>query len=157
MAGRQKSLVGTVVSNKMEKTVVVVVESTTRHRLYRKILRRTKRYLAHDDRFDSQPGDQVMLLETRPLSRHKRWRVGEVIKRGDVPDVAPREIDAEYIGVHRQKEAEDEAAEVTPPQQATSEETGTDSEAVGPATPTTDEVDTLSESDAKERNGSDPA
>jgi small subunit ribosomal protein S17 len=110
MAGRQKSLVGTVVSNKMEKTVVVLVESTTRHRLYRKILRRSKRYLAHDDRFDSRPGDQVMLLETRPLSRHKRWRVGEVLKRGDVPDVAPREIDTEYIGVPRQKETEEDSA-----------------------------------------------
>jgi small subunit ribosomal protein S17 len=113
MPSRQKSLVGTVVSNKMEKTVVVLVESTTRHRLYRKILRRSKRYLAHDDRFESQPGDLVMLLETRPLSRHKRWRVSEVLKRGDVPDVAPREIDTEYIGVPRQKETEDDLAETS--------------------------------------------
>jgi small subunit ribosomal protein S17 len=130
MPSRQKSLVGTVVSNKMEKTVVVLVESTTRHRLYRKILRRSKRYLAHDDRFDSQPGDLVMLLETRPLSRHKRWRVGEVLKRGDVPDVAPREIDTEYIGVPRQKETDDElAADASPAQ----DQAGGDQEGAGPA------------------------
>ena len=81
MPERRKSMTGTVVSDKMDKTVVVVVETTTRHRLYHKILRRSKRYLAHDDRFEAKPGDLVRILETRPLSRHKRWRVAEVIEK----------------------------------------------------------------------------
>jgi small subunit ribosomal protein S17 len=152
MAGGQKSLVGTVVSNKMDKTVVVVVESTTRHRLYRKILRRSKRYLAHDDRFEARPGDQVMLLETRPLSRHKRWRVGEVIKRGDVPDVAPREIDAEYIGVPRQKEAEDEPSDVAPVQTADSMDAPSEAAPQESVESTGDEPQATENS---ERNGSD--
>src|SRR3990170_5987935 len=106
MTGRLKSLVGTVVSDKMDKTVVVLVEHTTRDPLYRKTLKRSKRFLAHDDHLDAKPGDQVRILETRPLSRHKRWRVAEVLKRGEVAEVAPREIDAEYLGQPREHVAE---------------------------------------------------
>jgi small subunit ribosomal protein S17 len=107
--GRQKSLVGTVVADKMDKTVVVAVETTTRHRIYHKIFTRTKRYMAHDDRLDAKRGDTVRILETRPLSRHKRWRVAEVIQRGEVAEVAPKEIDAELIERPREK-AEAETA-----------------------------------------------
>ncbi len=110
MAGRLKSLVGTVVSDKMEKTVVVAVETTTRHRLYHKIFRRTKRYQAHDDRLDAKVGDQVRILETRPLSRHKRWRVAEVLQRGEVAEVKPKEIDADLIERPREAAAEEVAA-----------------------------------------------
>jgi len=98
MAGQRKSLTGTVVSDKMDKTVVVVVETTTRHRLYHKILKRSRRYLAHDDRFDAKPGDLVRILETRPLSRHKRWRVVEILQRGEVAEIAPQEIDTDRPG-----------------------------------------------------------
>lgn len=105
MPGQQKSMTGTVVSDKMEKTVVVVVETTSRHRLYHKIMKRTKRYLAHDDRLGAKPGDLVRLLETRPLSRHKRWRVAEIIQRGEVAEIAPKEIDAEYLSRQREVEA----------------------------------------------------
>lgn len=105
MAGQRKSLTGTVVSDKMDKTVVVVVETTTRHRLYHKILKRSRRYLAHDDRFDAKPGDLVRILETRPLSRHKRWRVVEILQRGEAAEIAPQEIDAEYLTLHREREA----------------------------------------------------
>ncbi len=105
MRGRQKSLTGTVVSDKMDKTVVVVVETTTRHRLYRKIMKRSKRFLAHDDHLEAKPGDLVRIVETRPMSRHKRWRVAEIIERGEVPEIAPREIDSEYIELHREREA----------------------------------------------------
>jgi len=100
----QKSITGTVVSDKMEKTVVVQVATTTRHRIYKKILRRTKRYLAHDDRLGAKPGDTVRIVETRPLSRHKRWRVAEIVERGEVAEIAPREIDAEYLSMRREKE-----------------------------------------------------
>ena len=112
MAGQQKSLVGKVISDKMTNTVVVVVEHTTRHRLYHKILRRTKHYLVHDDRLEAKPGDVVRILETSPISRHKRWRVAEIVQAGEVADVAPREIDAEYIGRKRER-AEPAAAKVT--------------------------------------------
>ncbi len=118
MSGRQKSIVGTVVSDKMDKTVIVRVESTTRHRLYRKILKRSKRYLAHDDRFDAKPGDLVLLLETRPLSRHKRWRVAEILQRGEVPELAPREIDIEYIGRPREREEQPTASDEAPATEA---------------------------------------
>jgi len=105
MPERRKSMTGTVVSDKMDKTVVVVVATTTRHRLYHKILRRSKRYLAHDDRFEAKPGDLVRILETRPLSRHKRWRVAEIIRRGEVAEIAPREIDSEYLAREREVES----------------------------------------------------
>ena len=110
MAGQRKSLTGTVVSDKMDKTVVVVVETTTRHRLYHKILKRSRRYLAHDDRFDAKPGDLVRILETRPLSRHKRWRVVEILQRGEVAEIAPQEIDAEYLTLQRERQAPPEPA-----------------------------------------------
>lgn len=105
MPGRQKSLTGTVVGDQMDKTVVVAVETTARHRLYHKIIRRTKRYLAHDDRLEAKQGDLVRIVETRPLSRHKRWRVVEILERGEAAEVAPREIDAEYLSRHRETEA----------------------------------------------------
>jgi small subunit ribosomal protein S17 len=104
MPGRRKSLTGTVVSDRMDKTVVVVVETTTRHRLYRKILRRSQRYLVHDDRLEAKPGDLVRILETRPLSRRKRWRVAEILQRGEVAEIAPREIDSEYLGRPRERQ-----------------------------------------------------
>ncbi len=105
MAEKQKSLTGTVVSDKMEKTVVVQVDHTTRHPLYHKIMKRSKRYLAHDDRLEAKRGDVVRIIEARPMSRHKRWRVAEIVERGEVAEIAPREIDAEYLALHREREA----------------------------------------------------
>jgi small subunit ribosomal protein S17 len=105
MPGARKSLTGTVVSDKMDKTVIVVVETTARHRLYHKILRRSKRYLAHDDRLGAKVGDLVRIMETRPLSRHKRWRVAEIIARGEVPEIEAREIDTQYLTIQREREA----------------------------------------------------
>ena len=121
MPGRQKSMIGTVVSDKMDKTVVVVIQRTTRHRLYRKILKRSKRFLAHDDQLEAKLGDVVRILETRPLSRLKRWRVAEIIKRGEVAEVAPREIDSEYLGQPKERAAEAEAVAEAPATEATSE------------------------------------
>lgn len=73
---------GKVVSDKMEKTIVVAVENLTRHPLYGKIIRRTKKYKAHDEENACRVGDEVKIMETRPLSKEKRWRVVEIVKRG---------------------------------------------------------------------------
>ena len=113
MPGQTRMLTGTVVSDKMAQTVVVLGETTTRHRLYRKILKRSTRYMAHDDRLEAKTGDLVRIAETRPLSRHKRWRVVEVVQRRDVAEVAPREIDADYITLTREREQPE-----TPPARA---------------------------------------
>jgi small subunit ribosomal protein S17 len=72
---------GTVVSTKMDKTVVVAVVDRVRHRRYGKTLQRTRRLYAHDEVNDAREGDRVRLQETRPLSRQKRWRVVEVLER----------------------------------------------------------------------------
>jgi small subunit ribosomal protein S17 len=67
----------------MDKTVVVRVERTVRHRLYGKVLRQVKKYKAHDEHNECQIGDQVRILESRPLSREKRWRVVEILERAE--------------------------------------------------------------------------
>jgi small subunit ribosomal protein S17 len=76
-----KERVGLVVSNKMDKTVVVAVENRTSHPKYGKIVVRTKRYKAHDEENACQEGDRVRILETRPLSRTKRWMVADIVNR----------------------------------------------------------------------------
>jgi small subunit ribosomal protein S17 len=81
--GRRQTKVGTVVSNKMAKTVVVTVTSTVMHPLYRRYIKRTSRFYAHDEAGACQVGDEVLIVSTRPLSRLKRWRVGEILKRAE--------------------------------------------------------------------------
>ena len=83
MEEKRRQLVGRVASNKMNKTVVVEVERTVRHRLYGKVLRRVKKYKAHDEHNECQIGDQVRIAESRPLSREKRWRVVEILGRAE--------------------------------------------------------------------------
>ena len=97
MASQEKLQTGTVVSNKMDKTVVVRIDRHKRHRLYGKTMRETRRYKAHDEKNECRLGDIVKIAETRPLSREKRWRVVEVVVKGDVAEVAPREIGAHII------------------------------------------------------------
>ena len=75
--------VGRVVSNKNEKTVVVAVDYLRRHRLYRKMLRRTNRFHAHDELNECQLGDTVRIVESRPLSKLKRWRVEAIVQRAE--------------------------------------------------------------------------
>ena len=72
---------GFVVSDKMDKTVVVEVERTTRHPLYGKVLRRSTKFKAHDERNECRAGDEVRIMECRPLSRDKSWRVTEILRR----------------------------------------------------------------------------
>lgn len=77
----RKTRVGTVVSDKMEKTVVVAVETLVQHPLYSKRQKRTERYKAHDEQGQAHEGDRVRIMETRPLSKDKRWRVVEIIEK----------------------------------------------------------------------------
>lgn len=90
--GSQRIIQGTVVSNKMDKTVVVSVGRKKKHPLYHKVMSVTERYKAHDEANGCKLGDVVRIQECRPLSKDKRWRVIEVLTRGDVADVAPDSI-----------------------------------------------------------------
>lgn len=82
--GKSRMRTGRVVSNKMEKTVVIAVDRLVRHRLYKKIVRRTNKFVAHDE-LKCNIGDVVRILETRPISKTKRWRVVEILTR--VPQI----------------------------------------------------------------------
>jgi small subunit ribosomal protein S17 len=92
MEGKHKTRVGRVVSNRMDKTVVVEVETPKRHPLYKKIIRRRVKFKVHDENNRCGLGDVVRIIETRPLSKQKRWRVGEIITKGEVVEVQPKEI-----------------------------------------------------------------
>ena len=85
--GHRNTQVGTVVKAKMAKTVVVAVERLVQHDVYRKTIKRTSTFMAHDEKGAKQ-GDRVRIVETRPLSRNKRWRVEEILTRGLAEDVA---------------------------------------------------------------------
>lgn len=88
----QKSKVGQVSSNKMDKTLVVLVESYRNHPLYKKTIRKVKRYKVHDEKNECKIGDTVKIVETRPLSKEKRWRVAEIIIKAAAIEVKPEEI-----------------------------------------------------------------
>lgn len=79
----RKTRIGTVVSDSMDKTIVVAVDSTYKHPLYKKILTKIKRYKVHDEKNDAKIGDKVLISETRPLSKTKRWRLVEIIKKAE--------------------------------------------------------------------------
>ena len=77
----RKSLTGIVTSNKMDKSIVVSIEETRRHPLYGKSTKITKKFMAHDENNECQIGDKVRIMETRPLSKSKRWRLVEVVEK----------------------------------------------------------------------------
>ena len=77
----RKTRVGKVVSNKMDKTIVVAIEDHVKHPLYKKIVKKTYKLKAHDENNECQIGDRVRVMETRPLSKDKRWRLVEVIEK----------------------------------------------------------------------------
>jgi small subunit ribosomal protein S17 len=87
MQKRRKEKVGIVTSNKMQKSVVVTVERQVIHPFYKRVVRHSKRFLAHDEKNECRPGDTVRIEETRPLSRNKRWRVVEIVNKA--VEVAP--------------------------------------------------------------------
>ena len=77
----ERTKVGVIVSNKMQKTVVVAVENLFQHKMYQKYIKRTSKFLAHADQTDLNIGDRVVIEETRPLSKRKRWNVKEVLEK----------------------------------------------------------------------------
>lgn len=80
---QKKRLEGVVISDKMDKTIVVQVERTSRHPLYGKVIRRHKKYHVHDERNECAIGDRVLILESRPLSKKKRWVVTDILERSE--------------------------------------------------------------------------
>ena len=119
--GKRKAKVGRVVSDKMDKTIVVSVERLTRHRVYKRVIRLTTKFKAHDERNEARVGDTVRIEEARPLSATKRWRLAEIVARagegageaivGDEPETA----EAIHMAAHPGRDAahEAEAAEAT--------------------------------------------
>ena len=93
-AANRKRRIGQVISDKMDKTVVVAVQWRQRHAVYRKSIRRISKFHAHDEQNDARIGDRVLIVETKPLSRLKRWRIAEILERREVPEIAPQEIGA---------------------------------------------------------------
>jgi len=92
MEEKRKTRVGFVASDKMDKTVVVAVETLKRHRIYKKTFKRVVKYKVHDEGNKCREGDKVRIIETRPLSRHKRWRIDEIITRKEAVEVKPQEV-----------------------------------------------------------------
>lgn len=81
MRNERKVRQGKVVSNKMQKTIVVAIEELIQHKLYKKSVKRTVKFMAHDENNDAQVGDKVSIMETRPLSKHKRWRLVQIVEK----------------------------------------------------------------------------
>ncbi|MEX2446989.1 MAG: 30S ribosomal protein S17 [Dehalococcoidia bacterium] len=127
----RKSRVGTVVSDKNDKTVVVEIQRATRHRIYRKVVRLTKKYHVHDEGNVATVGDLVRIEECRPISRLKRWELKEVLTERAVADVAPESLDQSLVeemqrsAAHAQTEeaaGADDAAAATEPAVGDAEE-----------------------------------
>src|SRR5919202_3527915 len=93
---RRKTMVGRVVSDKMEKTVTVEVATRTKHQLYGKTITRVRKFKAHNEEPKAKAGDTVRIVESRPLSRTKRWRVAEIVQAGEVIE-AIREVELESL------------------------------------------------------------
>ena len=130
-AVNRKARVGTVVSDINDQTVVVEVERASRHRIYRKVIRRTKRYHVHDEQNAATRGDLVRIEECRPISKLKRWRLVEVLTERAVAEVAPEAIGQEVVdevqrsaarAAEESAEAESVASGEAPAVEAASEE-----------------------------------
>jgi small subunit ribosomal protein S17 len=92
METKRKTRVGEVIGDKMDKTVIVAVDTPKKHPVYKKTIRRIVKYYAHDEKKQCKMGDKVRIEETRPLSKLKRWRVVEIIVKGEVAEIKPGEI-----------------------------------------------------------------
>src|SRR5438128_975710 len=126
--GKRKTKVGRVVSDRMDKTIVVSVERLTRHRLYKRVVRLTTKFKAHDEANEAHVGDTVRIEESRPLSATKRWRLVEVVQRaGDhgAADLVTEEAavsEAIHAAAHPGRHHDDEDGDAT----AAAEESGAD-------------------------------
>jgi len=153
---------GNVVSDKMQKTIVVAIESNFRHRLYKKTVRRVRRFMAHDELEEAKLGDRVRIAEASPYSRRKRWRLLEVLTRAELPEVAPESIDLELLGEVRPEEEEqtEETAETAAAPEEVPEEavSSPEAEAVVPEeVDVTEEVPEVEEAAAEEEVPDEPA
>ncbi|MFH0847305.1 MAG: 30S ribosomal protein S17 [Chloroflexota bacterium] len=92
MNSKHKTLLGSVATKKMDKTVVVAVQRLRHAPLYRKLIREVVKFKAHDEKNECAPGDKVRIMETRPLSKEKHWKVIEIVVRGKVAEIKPEEI-----------------------------------------------------------------
>lgn len=111
---RRKVRIGRVVSDKMDRTCVVVVEWRRPHRLYKKSVKMRTRFKVHDPQNECRLGDQIRIVETRPLSKTKRWRVEEILQREEIAEIQPEEIKVEDESVlvyQPQHPAADEVAD----------------------------------------------
>ncbi len=113
--GRRQQKVGRVVSNKMQKTIVVAVESLKKHRIYKKTYKVTRKFKAHDEENTANIGDIVRIEETRPLSKDKRWRLVEILTASAqtpaVAEVAAADVDEEVLGISEDEDEEEEEEE----------------------------------------------
>jgi small subunit ribosomal protein S17 len=125
--GKRKTKVGRVVSDKMDKTIVVSVERLSRHKLYKRVIRLTTRFKAHDERNEAHVGDTVVIEESRPLSATKRWRLVSIVARAGegaqdvVPAEEPETTEAIHMAAHPGREAA-HAAEAAEAAKAEAEE-----------------------------------
>jgi small subunit ribosomal protein S17 len=92
MEEKRKIRIGKVIGDKMNKTVIVAVNTPWRHPVYNKTVRRVIKYYVHDEKKESKTGDTVRIIETRPISKLKRWRIAEVVIKAEVADIKPSEI-----------------------------------------------------------------
>lgn len=101
MAGIRKTRTGTVVRDKNDKTIVVAYSWSQRHRVYKRHRRRITKFVAHDENNEASVGDRVVIEESRPLSKTKRWRLRSIVERVDVvdPGDAPSEIDQQDVAI----------------------------------------------------------
>ncbi len=89
--GKRKTFVGIVTSDKMQKTRIVKVTRLTKHVKYGKVIKKTNKYKAHDEKNETKAGDSVRIEETRPLSKDKRWRISEIVKKAALPHIEIKE------------------------------------------------------------------
>ena len=120
MEHKQKTRTGVVLSRKMDKTAIVSVVRLTHHPLYNKVIKKAKKYKVHDENNACHPGDKVRIIECRPLSREKRWRLAEILLKGEVAEIQPQEIDVNLTRPEAKVEAKEEATKG----EATSKEQG---------------------------------
>ena len=92
MEEKRKTRIGKVIGDKMNKTVIVAVNTPWRHPVYNKTVRRIIKYYVHDEKKESKTGDTVRIIETRPISKLKRWRIAEVMTKAEVAVIKPSEI-----------------------------------------------------------------
>ena len=93
METKRKTRIGRVLSNKMDKTVVVGIETRRQHPQYRKVVKYRTKFKAHDENNACGIGDKVKIVESRPLSKDKRWRVAEILTKAEVVEIRPEEIE----------------------------------------------------------------